>query len=146
MSKIIDKIKEITQPVIMNEGLSLVDIEFKSEEGRRILRFYVDKKGGVTLSECERISGKLAFHLDILNELDKHYCLEVSSPGLDRPLKTKSDFERVIGQKINAEAGGQTIGIVERVEENNLVIRLENGAEKILPFEEIKRAKIHIEL
>ncbi|HOP86195.1 MAG TPA: ribosome maturation factor RimP [Syntrophorhabdaceae bacterium] len=96
--KIVDRVKECLMPILGDYGLELVDIEFRSSGKRWLLRIFIDKEGGVLLSDCEKISRELSSILDVEDFIDHPYTLEVSSPGITRPLKTMDDFKRSIGR------------------------------------------------
>lgn len=89
----------LAEPLCLSEGLELVHVEFQREPGGRTLRLYLDKPGGVTLKDCETVSRQLSDILDIGLETDAPYRLEVSSPGLQRPLGKIDDFERFKGRR-----------------------------------------------
>lgn len=98
-SETMDKIKDTAESLCQAEGMEFVHAEFLSQGGRRILRIYIDKEGGVSLDDCTLISRQLGDMFDILLENAGAYTLEVSSPGLDRPLVKESDFIRFTGKK-----------------------------------------------
>lgn len=81
-------------------GLDLVDVEFVREGGARFLRFYIDKRGGVTLDDCALASRTIDPLLDEALDIQESYYLEVSSPGLTRPLKKPADFQRHLGEEV----------------------------------------------
>jgi ribosome maturation factor RimP len=96
-------IKEVTlliEPVLEEMDVELVDIEYLSENGRWVLRIYADQEGGITLDGCARVSREIGDLIDVKDILQHEYVLEVSSPGLNRPLKKEKDFLRSIGNKI----------------------------------------------
>src|SRR2546423_4443294 len=96
------KLESLVEPVVTGQGYELVDVEFKSELGAWILRVYIDKPGSqerVGLDDCAQVSRELSAVLDVDDTIGGHYSLEVSSPGLNRPLKKESDFARFIGKK-----------------------------------------------
>jgi ribosome maturation factor RimP len=95
---IIEKIANILAPILADERLELVEIEFKPVSKRWLLRVYIDKAGGVTIDDCAYISRELARHLDVEDIISLPYTLEVSSPGLTRPLKKSEDFIRNKGK------------------------------------------------
>jgi ribosome maturation factor RimP len=97
--EIIRRVTEIVEPILREELIELVDIEFHSTGGRWILRLFIDKEGGVGIRDCERASREIDRLLDVEDIIDHPYVLEVSSPGLTRPLKRKQDFDRYIGKK-----------------------------------------------
>lgn len=101
MSKIIDSVKEVVEPIIIAQGMELIDIDFKKVYGDDTLTIYLDKDGGVNLDDCELIHNLIDEPLDNLDPTgDKPYNLNVSSAGLDRPLKTDRDYEKSIGKEL----------------------------------------------
>jgi len=92
--EIADRVRAVAEPVISDEGMNLVDIEYRRESKGWVLRLYLDKEGGVTLDDCTRISQEVGRSLDVEDVIQTPYTLEVSSPGLTRPLKTQKDFMR----------------------------------------------------
>ena len=95
-----ERVKQIAEPKAEELGLELIDCEYKKEGGRRVLRLYIDKKGGVGLDDCEAVSRSVEPVLDSEDFIDEAYTFEVSSPGLDRPLKTDRDFVRYEGEDV----------------------------------------------
>jgi len=95
---IIEKIANILVPIVDDERLELVEIEFKPVNKRWLLRIYIDKEGGVTIDDCAYVSRELARNLDVEDIIMQPYTLEVSSPGLTRPLKKSEDFIRNKGK------------------------------------------------
>jgi len=93
MSKeIVDRVSAMVHPILFNEGMELVDIEYRRESRGWVLRLYLDKEGGITLDDCTRINQEVGRCLDIEDFIPSPYILEVSSPGLTRPLKTEKEF------------------------------------------------------
>ena len=96
------KLQSLVEPVVTGQGYELVDVEFKNELGAWTLRVYIDKpgvEGGVGLDDCAQVSRELSAVLDVDDVISGHYSLEVSSPGLNRPLKKEADFARFVGKK-----------------------------------------------
>src|SRR5512136_2488935 len=91
---------ELAAPVTDALGLELVEVEYRQEGGRMVLRIYVDRVGGVTLDDCAKVSRELDDILDAEDFIRGKYTLEVSSPGLNRQLKKASDFERFVGRLV----------------------------------------------
>lgn len=87
-------VTEFTKPIAEELNYELVDVEFIKEAGNWFLRIYIDKDGGITTDDCEILSRRLSDILDEKDPIEQSYFLEVSSPGLDRPLKKESDFEK----------------------------------------------------
>ncbi len=95
------KIESAVQPLLAQEAMDLVDLRYLRENGRWVLRFFLDKNGGMTLDDCEYISNRIGSLLDLREDLlSGAYTLEVSSPGVDRVLKRLKDFERFAGQRV----------------------------------------------
>jgi ribosome maturation factor RimP len=95
----VDKLSQLIEPVVAGQGYELVDVEWKNESGW-VLRVFIDKPAsGVSLDDCATVSRELSAVLDVEDAIGPAYSLEVSSPGLNRPLKKESDFARFIGKK-----------------------------------------------
>ena len=90
--EIVDRVRAIADPIVSDEGMELVDVEYRRESRGWVLRLYLDKEGGVTLDDCTRISQEVGRTLDVEDFIQIPYALEISSPGLTRPLKTEKDF------------------------------------------------------
>jgi ribosome maturation factor RimP len=104
MKSVVDiaKLQSLVEPVVTGQGYELVDLEFKNEMGGWILRVFIDnpREGtAVGLDDCASVSRELSAVLDVEDAITVHYSLEVSSPGLNRPLKKEADFARFIGKK-----------------------------------------------
>lgn len=97
-------IEEITttlvNPVLKENKFELIDVEFTKEGPNKILRLYIDKEGGITIDDCQLVSEYLSDKLDEVDPIEENYFLEVSSPGLDRPLKTDKDLKKNIGNEV----------------------------------------------
>jgi ribosome maturation factor RimP len=95
----VEKLKNVAEPVVTGQGYELVDVEWTRGQEGWVLRVYIDRDGGVNLNDCADVSHQLSATLDVEDEIPVAYSLEVSSPGLDRPLKTEAHFKRFLGQK-----------------------------------------------
>ncbi|MGI6168560.1 MAG: ribosome maturation factor RimP [Christensenellales bacterium] len=100
MSKVTDAISALIQQPVEQLGYSLVDIEFKKESIGWVLTVYIDHEHGIGLEDCEKVSALIDPIIDENDPINQRYYLSVSSPGLDRPLKTEADFQRKIGSKV----------------------------------------------
>ena len=91
----------VCEPVVTGQGYELVDLEFKldAQAGGWVLRVFIDRPAGVGLDDCATVSRELSAVLDVADVIAQHYSLEVSSPGLNRPLKKEADFARFVGKK-----------------------------------------------
>ena len=96
-------VEELVAPIVENANFELVDIEFKKEGPHRFLRIYIDKPGGISLDDCQLVSQGVSEKLDEVDPIEENYFLEVSSPGLDRPLKKESDFKKYIGELVEVK-------------------------------------------
>lgn len=94
---------QLAQPIAEGVGVTLVDVEFVKEGGRRVLRVTLDKPGGVSLDDCELVSRQLEQRLDELDPIKESYSLEVSSPGLNRKLKREREFAAFKGRKVEVK-------------------------------------------
>jgi ribosome maturation factor RimP len=103
VTPLVESIRELAEPIILSQGLELVDIEFSSEPRGWVLRIYIDKDGGVTLEHCSRLSEQLGDVIDIKELILHRYILEVSSPGVNRVLKNEKDFIRYLGEIIKVK-------------------------------------------
>jgi len=105
------EIMDLIRGIVEHEGMELVAVEYHREPSGRVLRVYIDKAGGVTVDDCSFISGQLGDVLDVKESLRYAYKLEVSSPGLNRPLAREKDFVHYIGERIavttRAPVGGR---------------------------------------
>ncbi|MER3446806.1 MAG: ribosome maturation factor RimP [Candidatus Dadabacteria bacterium] len=97
---VVESVREILNPLLLEKGLELVDLEYRREGRGRVLRIYIDKEGGVTVDDCAKLSRELGTLLDVHDIIPGPYNLEVSSPGLTRALKKPRDFERYKGKKV----------------------------------------------
>ena len=129
----IRKVTELVSPVLDEMGFELVDIEYLSQYGRWVLRIYADKEGGITLDECARVSREIGDLMDINDIIPHEYVLEVSSPGLNRPLKKEKDFERAIGRKVKIQmrtpinVRRRFTGYLKEVMQENVYLEIDNN-------------------
>ena len=93
-------VTELIEPGLLADGLELVDVEFKKEGPSWVLRIYIDKEGGVTVADCQKVSRLAGDLIEIEEVIEPVYTLEVSSPGLNRVLKKEKDFHKYSGKKI----------------------------------------------
>ena len=103
MSKISEKVFELARPVVEDEGCTLWDVEYVREAGTWYLRVFVDKEGGVSIDDCERISRRLDPVLDEADPIPDSYVFEVGSAGADRELKRPGDFEQFMGSLVEVK-------------------------------------------
>jgi len=126
--------------ILQEKDLRLYDFDFN--EVAKILRVYIDREGGVTISDCQRISSALSQELDKLDLIRHNYTLEVSSPGINRPLKRPDHFRWALGKQVEIDLADSKIqGFLRNVDENGIVVATPAG-EKAIPFPVITRAKV----
>jgi len=150
-SDLINRIGEIARPILDSMGLELVEVEYSGHGGRGRVRLFIDKAGGVTLDDCEQASRSIGIALDVEDPIPIPYILEVSSPGLDRPLKRREDFERTRGQRIKVRTS-QAIedrwdwtGRLQGLRDGQVVLVLPEGREVLLPLDLVSFARIELE-
>ncbi len=143
-------VKDIGEQLAEELGYELVDVEFIKEGSNYFLRVYLDKFGGINLDDCQKMSQLLSEKLDEKDPISTPYYLEVSSPGLDRPLKTDKDLKRNLGREIEIKLyeplDGKKIieGILEDYEEKSIVIKTEINEIIKIPKEIIALIKLAV--
>jgi len=142
------KTEEILIPLVEAHNFELVDVEYVKEGGTWYLRAYIDKPGGITVDDCEIISRALSEALDETDFIDEAYILEVSSPGLGRPLKKERDFARSLGEEVELHTyraiNKQKIffGILSAYDKDNITIELEGESKLIFPRTDVALIKL----
>ncbi len=145
--KFITKVKSLTEPLCEAMGMELVHVEYRMESRGIILRIYIDKPGGIILDDCVFINRQLSDILDLHFDSSGSYSLEVSSPGTDRPLSKKLDFEKFKGRvariKTIASINGQKNfkGVLLGISEETINISLDDKTVAI-PFKEVESARL----
>ena len=137
------KTEVLLKPMMEQHHFELVDVEFVKEAGNWFLRVYMDKPGGVTIDDCELVSRALSDRLDEEDFIVESYILEVSSPGLGRPLKKDKDFERSLGEEVEIRLykprGKQKefAGVLKGYDKETVTIETEDGGEEVFTRSEI---------
>jgi len=149
--QVIEKVKDILKPIAEERKYYVVDVTYKREGGRLVLRILLDKDGGITMDECAGLNNELSELLDKDSVIDDKYFLEISSPGLDRKLKKDEDFIWAIGKKIKITTfvpiyeknafSGTLLGLGE----DKIVVE-ENGTSWEIPREKIASAKLELNI
>ncbi len=141
------RIEELIKGVVEADGYELIHVEFEPRGAHSILRIYIDKPGGVNVGDCQRVSRQVSVVLDVEDLIPHHYTLEVSSPGLERPLYKPSDYRRFVGEEVR-------VVTLEKIDgRRNFTGRLRNASERLLeldcggerfeiPFEKIKKGNL----
>jgi len=146
MSSIPEKIREFLQPITEQFEAFTVDVVLRGERTSKVVEIYVDSDRGISLDECSAISRALSEKLDELDLIPGRYRLDVSSPGLDRPLKQQRQYKKNIGRvcKVKYMVDGRKSvqeGRLESVSENNIIIS-NSGKQFEIPFSEINETYI----
>ena len=151
MEDIRKKITELADSVAGQNAVDIVDVELAGSSRKPLIRIFIDRENGVTLEDCERFSRALSALLDVEDPIPSAYVLEVSSPGLDRPLKKLRDFERSTGKLVRIitremiEKQNIFRGRITRVEGDAITL-LFDDKEIEIPFGQISKARLEIEL
>lgn len=144
---IAEQVANLVGPALEDMDFELVDVEYLSRHGKWVLRLYIDKEGGVTLDDCARVSREFGDLIDVKDIIIHKYVLEVSSPGLDRPLKKEKDLEHAIGKKIKVKTVAPVkgrrnyTGYLRNFQKGILYMELENGPVH-LPWKEVEKANL----
>jgi ribosome maturation factor RimP len=151
-----EQVTELVQPILESLQIELVDIEFAKMGRDSVLRLFIDREGGVTLDNCADVSRELSAILDVEEVITVNYTLEVSSPGLDRPLKKIQDYERYTGRLVKIrtyepfqdDAGNKRktfLGTLEGIVDGAVRITLQEGQTAAIPLERIAKANLEFE-
>ncbi len=141
------KTEELLRPVMEEHKFELVDVEYVREAGTWYLRAYIDKEGGITIDDCETVSRVLSDLLDEQDFIEEAYILEVSSPGLGRPLKKDKDFKRSIGEEVEIRTyraiGKQKefTGVLKGFDEENIRIEMD-GKETLFARKDVALVRL----
>ena len=150
-SSVAQSVEDLITPALNSEGLELVDVEYKKEGKDWALRVFIDKPGGITLQDCQATSHRVEDMIEIDGLIPSHYILEVSSPGLDRPLKKEKDFLKYKGRRIRLTTFSpinnqkKFKGTIQEFKENTLFLEDQQEVFKI-PLIHIAKARLEIEL
>jgi ribosome maturation factor RimP len=155
MGSKVETLREKIKPVVEGENSELVDLEFSGGGSASVLRVYVDRSAGITVDQCADLSRKIGDMLDTEDLIPGRYRLEVSSPGLDRPLISAADFKRKTGERVRVflkeSLDGKTelVGEIKELKEENLILRLESteptkktDEDKTVPLKMVAKARI----
>lgn len=145
---LLEKITAVVEPILNALGFELADREFVSEQGRWVLRLFIDRETSpVTVGDCQTVSRAVEGALDVEDLIPYRYVLEVSSPGIERPLRKKGDFERFKGNRIElktkelVQGRRHFSGMLRGIEGENIVI-VEENQQWCIPFGQLKKAKV----
>ncbi len=147
-----ERTRRLVEPVLERDGYDLVEVEWLREGGRWVLRLYVDRPGGgVGIDDCQSVSRTIEPILDVEDFIEPSYHLEVSSPGVDRPLRKPADFEKFAGQRAHVKSYGPIdtgagprknwTGILRGFREGAVEVEVEGKVHRI-PHEQVAKANL----
>jgi len=146
-----EKVLRLAQEAIRGFSVEIEDVEIIGHRGRMIVRIIIDSQDGISINDCERVSRQIEALLDIEDPIPTSYTLEVSSPGLDRPLKSIKDYKRFISKLVRIitkeKLNNQTffIGRIKAVEGDEILLQINNHTEVRIPFNIIAKANLEVE-
>ena len=152
LNDLIMKVTDLIEPVIESLGIELDELEFKRMKGKALLRVFIDRKGGVTIDDCERVSREIEAVLDVEDPIPYSYVLEVSSPGLDRPLRKPEDFRKYSGSRARVitidpiEKQNFFVGQIVEAGDSDIRILLQKDRTITIPYENISKARLEVEV
>lgn len=141
-------LRALLEPAVTALGCELVGIEYVPSGKHSVLRLYIDKPDGVTVDDCSAVSYQVSGLLDVEDPIPGHYTLEVSSPGLDRPLFQAGDFERFAGREIKLrmrlpiEGQRNFRGLLQGLQAQQVVIEVQDGKRVNLPLDQVEQARL----
>ena len=147
MARSVSHLWELFEPVVVDMGYELIEIEYQPNPKYGVLRLYIDKESGIEVDDCSAVSRQVSAILDVEDPVPGKFNLEVSSPGMDRPLRRLEDFQRFIGEEVKVKTGmpfeGQRNfkGRLNGVEDDLIIIECENK-EVRLPVTAIDNARL----
>lgn len=146
----VEIVAELAEQLAAPLRLEIVDVEFRREPGGRVLRVFIDKPGGVTLDDCQALSRRLSAKLDEVDPIEESYNLEVSSPGIERPLTKPKDYIRFAGHRVHVRTYGPVdgrrnfTGELLGLEDDDVVVRVDEGDVRI-PLSQVAKARLAAE-
>ncbi|GFO70249.1 ribosome maturation factor RimP [Geomonas limicola] len=151
-----ERLTEVIEQIAAPLGMELVDLEYKREGRDMVVRVFLDKEGGITLDDCAAVSRELSDLLDVEDVIPGHYNLEVSSPGICRPLKKVADFQRYTGKLIKVrtydmwadDQGNKRktfLGTLTGIENGVIGVDLKEGQHAAIPLEKVAKANLEFE-
>ncbi len=141
------QVADLVEPILGEMGFELVDVQYLPKYGRWVLRLYIDTEGGVTIDDCARVSREIGDLIDVKDVIMHEYILEVSSPGLNRPLKKEADFIWARGKRVKVRmvkpVNGRRnfTGYLKNFEDGTLYVEAE-GSLMALPWVEVEKANL----
>jgi ribosome maturation factor RimP len=153
---VVERITEIAGQILPPLGMGLVDLEFKREGRDMVVRVFIEKEGGVMLDDCSAVARELSDILDVEDFIPEAYTLEVSSPGICRPLKKIADYERFLGHLVKVrtfealadDAGNKRkafVGTLTGIENGIISIDLKEGQHAVIALDKVAKANLEFE-
>ncbi len=145
---VIERVREFADSLLPAMGLELFDVQFHREGHGWVLRLMVDKEEGVTLDDCSRVSRETSDFLDVEDIIEHPYHLEVSSPGLERPLRTVAECRRHLGKKARIKVKEEVdsrrviVGELQAVDQDEISVLSEEGETLRLNWENVQKARL----
>jgi len=142
-----DTLAALIEPIASAMGYELVGVIYRPSKKYSLVRIYIDKPEGISVDDCERVSHQVSGMLDVEDPIKGHYTLEVSSPGLDRPLFKSADFQRFAGERVrirlrgNVEGRRKVNGILRGLADGCVVVD-EDGCEISIPLNQVDKANL----
>jgi len=153
----VERITEIVEGILAPLGMALVDLEYRREGRDMVVRLFLERQeGGISLDDCASVSRELSDILDVEDFMPEHYTLEVSSPGICRPLKKVADYQRFVGSLIKVKTfetltddGGNKrktfLGTLTGIENDVIGIHLKEGQHAAIPLNKVAKANLEFE-
>ncbi len=147
MASLQERLEELLAPVVQSLDCELWGIEYFAKGRGSILRIFIDRPEGVSVEDCERVSRQAGAVLDVEDPIQSEYTLEVSSPGMDRPLYTLAQYQQSVGEhialrlRVPFEGRRKFAGLLKSVEGDEIVLEIDDE-EYLLPFELIDKANV----
>ena len=148
MGRINATVTELVESVVSPLGYELVGVEYIPQGKNSVLRVFIDSEDGIVLEDCEQVSRQLSSVLDVEDPIKGQYLLEVSSPGLDRPMFKLEDYQRFTGQLVKVrlhdmqEGRRKMKGRIEQVEDDRITLSLDDGEQVTVCFDDIDKANL----
>jgi len=147
----LEKIKKTIDPILQEDEIELVEMIYRKESGKQVLRLLVDKDCGINLADCAKLNQRIGQALDESDAIQESYVIEVNSPGIDRLFKTKRDFERALGRLVRVTLNERIqdkkeyVAKLEEVSDSGVKIDVKKKGIIEIPFEKIVRIREEVE-
>jgi ribosome maturation factor RimP len=148
-----ERARQVAEPLIEAEGLELVDVEYKREHGGWILRLFIDKEGGIGIEECTKASHAVETALDVEDFIPQEYSLEVSSPGLNRPLTKTAHYQKATGKLVRVKTYGPIgtpprknfLGTLKAIAGERITVAVDGAGDFDIPLKDIAAANLEFD-